>query len=82
MVSASQSRADGKDGRNIDQDTQRATLRELEQLPADLPTGNQDIPGRSAAPSCVCGEAPSQCPDRADGPWSNRHLSAHQMGPR
>lgn len=64
-VSASGTTANGKDGINTDQDAQQATRSELEQLLADLPTRNQDRPRRSAAPSCVCGEIPSKCLDRA-----------------
>ena len=63
-ASASRSTANGKDGINTDQEAQQATQHELEQLTADLPTGNQNPPCRSAVPSCVCGEAPSQCLDR------------------
>lgn len=56
-VAASRSTADGRDDANAERDAQRATRRDLERLLADLPTGNRALPCRSAAPSCVCGEA-------------------------
>lgn len=75
-VAASRSTASGRDDANAERGARQAARRDLEQLLADLPTGNRAPPCRSAAPSCVCGEARTGW----GGPQSNGRILAHQTG--
>lgn len=73
-ASASRSTANRKDSINTDQDVQQATRQKLEQLVADLPTWNQDLPCKSAAQAVFVEESPPSTWEGRDGPQSNRHI--------